>query len=56
MKTEYTSRIDSWLAIVLVGAPLIVEVIGVFTATNSFGAGILKPGLFAGACRIGGRM
>ena len=40
MKTEYKSRIDSWLAFVLVGAPLIVVTAGIFTLTKSVGAGI----------------
>lgn len=41
MKTEYPSRIDSWLAVVLVGAPLIVVAVGVFTLTNSVGGGLI---------------
>lgn len=41
MKTEYPSRIDSWLAVILVGAPLIVVAVGVFTLTQSAGAGIV---------------
>jgi hypothetical protein len=50
MKTEYPSRIDPWLAIVLVGAPLIVVAAGVFTLTNSVGAGIVTiiTGLIVG--------
>jgi len=50
MKTEYPSRIDSWLAILLVGASLIVVAVGIFTLTNSFGAGIITiiTGLIVG--------
>jgi Bacterial PH domain len=50
MKTEYPSRIDSWLSIVLVGAPLIVVAAGVFTLTKSVGAGIvtITTGLIVG--------
>jgi uncharacterized membrane protein YdbT with pleckstrin-like domain len=50
MRTEYPSRIDSWLAIVLIGAPLIVVATGVFTLTSSLGAGIVTiiTGLIVG--------
>jgi uncharacterized membrane protein len=50
MKTEYLSRIDSWLAIVLIGAPLLVVAAGVFTLTSSLGAGIVTiiTGLIVG--------
>lgn len=41
MKTEYPSRVDSWLAIVMGGVPLIVIAVGVFTLTTSVGAGIV---------------
>ena len=50
MRTEYLSRIDSWLAIVLIGAPLLVVAAGVFTLTSSLGAGIVTmiTGLIVG--------
>ena len=41
MKTEYPSRVDSWLAITLAGAPLLVVAVGVFSLTKSVGAGIV---------------
>lgn len=41
METEYPSHIESWLAIVLVGAPLLVVAVGVFTLANSPGTGIV---------------
>jgi hypothetical protein len=41
MKTEYPSRIDSWLAFVLAGAPVVVVAAGAFTLTKSIGAGIV---------------
>ena len=49
MKTEYPSRGDS-CAIVLFGAPLIVVAVGVYTMTESVGAGIVAivTGLLAG--------
>jgi hypothetical protein len=50
MKTEYSSRIDSWLAIMLVGAPMSVVALGVFGLTKSVGAGIITiiTGLIVG--------
>lgn len=50
MNTEYPSRVDSWLAIVLVGVPLVVVGFGAFLLTKSVGAGIIAifTGLFVG--------
>lgn len=41
MKTEYPSRVDSWLAVIMGGTPLLVIAVGVFTLTKSVGAGIV---------------
>ena len=41
MKTEYPSRVDSWLAVILIGAPLAVVATGAFAMTKSVGAGIV---------------
>lgn len=41
MKTEYPSRVDSWLAIILIGAPLVVIATGIFMLSKSVGAGVI---------------
>jgi hypothetical protein len=40
MKNEYPSAVDSWLAAVLISAPLAIVICGLLTVTQSIGAGI----------------
>lgn len=50
MKTEYPSRVDTWLAVILIGVPLVVIGFGAFTLTRSVSAGIITiiTGVFIG--------
>ena len=50
MQTKYPSRIAPWIAVTLIGAPLVVMAVGAFTLTTSIGAGVVAmvTGLFVG--------
>jgi hypothetical protein len=41
MSTHYPSRVDLWLKVVLLGAPVGVVVLGVYLLTQSVGAGVI---------------
>ena len=51
MKTVYPSRVDWWLAALLIGAPVLVVVLGLHILTQSIGAGaiLIVSGLAIGA-------
>lgn len=42
MKTTYNSAVDAWIAVVLIGAPLLVVSGGVYLLDNSLPAGIIQ--------------
>ncbi|WP_069963333.1 PH domain-containing protein [Lacunisphaera limnophila] len=50
MKTVYPTRVDTWLACLLIGAPLFAVTLGLFTLTYSIGAGVvvIATGLLVG--------
>ena len=50
MKTEYPSAVDAWLAMILVGAPLVVMGAGVFALSKSIAGGtiVVFTGLVVG--------
>lgn len=51
MNTVYPSRVDWWLAVLLIGAPVLVVALGFHTLTQSIGAGaiLIVSGLAIGA-------
>lgn len=51
MKTVYPSRVDWWLAALLIGAPMLIIALGLHTLNQSMGAGLvlIVSGLAIGA-------